>query len=166
MKRSLAILFTLAIMFSCTDAKKPTGSQTLSSKIPGLMPVDVYLNMEKQGFKTTKTFSAEYGNLWESKYDDNEINYSVSTFSKDTSSVESVKATATLVNMNKSILASKQFFIFVSSVPYEGSNPNQIGKWIEDNFNMDKATMTISKVKFTIYVPTKSARILTIERAE
>lgn len=178
MRQFLIILFCSVLVLSCTETKKTDSAKTgqgssaeatgiqdnRSRKLPGLMFVDVYLNMEEQGFKTTKTFSADYGNLWECKYDDQGISYSVSVFGKDASTVESVTATATIQDvLNKSILTTKPFFVFVSSLPYDGSNPEQIAQWIDQNFDNDKSTLTVSEVSFTIHAPTKFTRILSIE---
>ncbi len=49
------------------------------SKIPGLAPVDVYLNFEKRGFKTTKSLKSEYS-FWYSKDSSAGIDYDVTTY--------------------------------------------------------------------------------------
>jgi hypothetical protein len=131
--------------------------------IKGLMPVDVYLNMEKQGFTTVKLFTDE-GSSWTNKKSDAGIDYEVSTYtSSGASSVENVRATAWIDVSQKKISATLPFFIFASSLPYDGSNSQQAEKWIQNNFNKKKATTVIGGVKFTISAPSIMMRIMLIE---
>lgn len=132
--------------------------------LPGLQPVDVYLNLTKQGFSKKDTFSSEYGNSWVCKLSQAGIDYEVSIYSTDINKVESVQATAMIDVTRKQIIAVQQFLIFISSVPYDNAKPNEIASWIKQNFNNDKASTVIEKVKFTIYVPSKAVRMLRIEK--
>ena len=133
--------------------------------IPGLLPVDVYLNMEKNGFKTSKDLGGEYGNSWKCTSTEAGLDYTVEIFSHGSSTVETVSATARVIDVqSKNISATQQFIVYVSSLPYEGSDPIKVAKWIDTNFNIDKASITISKVKYTIYAPSKYVRMLSIER--
>lgn len=137
----------------------------IDNKIPGLMPVDVYLNFEERGFKTEKNLGSEYS-FWYSKDSSAGIDYNITTYTEgDVKSVVSVTATAMLNGKEKKdIIATLPFLQYISSLSYENSNPQEASKWVEDNFNNDKATTTINGVKYTIYVPTNMLRMLKIEK--
>lgn len=131
--------------------------------IKGIMPSDVYLNMEKQGFTTVKDFDS-LGNCWTNKKNYSGIDYQVLTFSSSgISGVDNVRATVLIDATQKKISATLPFFIFVSSLPYDGSNPQQAAKWIQSNFNKNKATTVIGGVKFTLLAPSTLIRIMIIE---
>jgi hypothetical protein len=143
---------------------KSTNENNPSKYITGLSPVDVYLNMEKQGFKTEKQLGGEYGNSWTSKHSSAGIDYTVDVFSSNIDNVESVRATAIIDVVNKKIIATQQFFQFVSSLPYENAKPEEATKWVANNFNEDKASTIIGDVKFTIYAPSLAVRMLGMEK--
>ena len=63
----------------------------------------------------------------------------------------------------KDIVATKQFFQLVSTLPYENANPKQASSWVDKNFNNDKATTQIGGVTFTMIAPTQYVRMLLIE---
>lgn len=134
--------------------------------IMGLSPVDVYLNMEKQGFVTEKRLSSEYGNFWISTESVPGIDYRVETYSSNVNNVENVRASAIVDLSQKYISATQQFFVFISSLPYNGADPQRAGRWIQDNFNNDKATIVIGDARFTIYAPTSACRMINIEKAK
>lgn len=178
LKLALTVITSAAIISGCGDNRATPNNDKTSTesnavatksdnKIPGLKPVDVYLNLEKRGFTTTKNFSSEYGNSWDCKSSSAGIDYSVNVFSDDVNSVERVRATAMLNgNEKKQIIATKPFLKYVASVPFEGNDPAKFAGWLEKNFNKDKQSLTISAVKFTIYAPTKLLRMLDIEKAK
>jgi len=178
LKFAVAVITSAAIISGCGDNKTTTANEKTTTetnsvanktgnKIPELKPVDVYLNLEKQGFTTTKQFSSEYGNSWDCKNSSAGIDYIVNVFSDDVNSVERVRATAMLNgNENKQIIATKPFLKYVASVPFEGNDPAKFAEWLDKNFNKDKQSLTISDVKFTIYAPTNLLRMLDIEKAK
>jgi hypothetical protein len=153
----LLIVFILFLFFSKSE-------ETVNENaISGLMPVDVYLNMEKEGFPTKKIYNAEYGCSWENSKEINGIQYRVLTFSNDASSVETITASA-IVYPPKTIEASKYFFNFISSLRYDNANPQIASKWISDHFYDRKSSTVIGGVKFTLDCPTKFSRILFLEK--
>ena len=121
---------------------------------------------ETEGFKTKTQFSSEYGNFWTSTKNYAGIDYTVETYSSNIKFVESVQATALVDLSQKRIIAAQQFFIFVSSLPYDNANPQKAGQWIVDNYDNDKATTTIGDAKFTIYAPSIALRMIRIEKAK
>lgn len=134
--------------------------------IPGLSPTDVYLNLEKEGFKTERTLDSENGNLWISKRSANGIKYKVDMFSYSTKNVVSISATAMIDVNEKDIVATKQFFQFISTLPYDNANPKLAASWVDKNFNNNKATTTIGGVTFTMLAPTQFVRMLLVEVAQ
>jgi hypothetical protein len=130
----------------------------------GLKPVDVYLNFEKQDFKTTRTSGSDYL-WWDSRKSFAGIDYRVSTYGTTVSAekVQSVLATAQLNGLQKKdIIATKQFLIYTSSLTYKDSDPQKAGQWVDDNFNNDNAKTVIAGVEFTLLAPTEQSRTLTI----
>jgi hypothetical protein len=137
----------------------------LSKLIPGLAPVDVYLNFEKQGFKTDKKLGSTYS-MWSSKLTNAGIDYQVDTYtSGKVDTVESVSATAMLNGTEKKqISAALSFLQFASSIPYEGADSAKAAQWVEDNLNNDKAETVIGGVKYRIVAPTNLLRSLIIDK--
>jgi hypothetical protein len=156
MKRTLLILSLSLMILSCSKTDNPKA-------IPGIAPTDVYLNMEKQGFVTTKNLSSDLGNTWENSKSVDGIDYRVVTFSNDVNSVESITANFTALPPKSSIDA-KQFLIYICSSPYTDSDPQTAANWIEENYNINNATTIIGPAKFTLSVPSGYARVLRIEK--
>ena len=166
------LLFVLVALFFAVIGKESTSpsSQTVTTEdhtdipcIPGLSPSDVYVNLEKEGFKTEKTFDSENGNLWSSTRSANGIKYKVDMFSYSTKNVVSISATAMIDVNEKDIIATKQFFQFISTLPYDNANPKLAASWVDKNFNNNKATTTIGGVTFTMLAPTQFVRMLLVE---
>jgi|GEM_PF-6272285 len=134
--------------------------------IRGLSPVDIYMNLEKQGFKTTKHFNKEWGNTWTSTKSYSGISYEVVAYSTSADNVESVSATAIIDVLQKDIISTQQFFSYISSLPYTNSNPQQASKWVIDNFNKNNSSVAIGDATFTIFAPSKATRTLTIEKTK
>ena len=166
------LLFVLVALFFAVIGKESTSpsSQTVTTEdhtdipcIPGLSPSDVYVNLEKEGFKTKRTFDSENGNLWSSTRSANGIKYKVDMFSYSTKNVVSISATAMIDINEKDIVATKQFFQFISTLPYDNANPKLAASWVDKNFNNNKATTTIGGVTFTMLAPTQFVRMLLVE---
>ena len=168
----IILFICVALFFTFTSGDEPTSASPNSEAteaptdvryIPGLSPTDVYPNLEKQGFSTEKTFNPEYGNLWTSTHSVIGMDYRVQTFSYNIKNVVSVRATATVDGNGKEIVASKQFFQYISTLPYENANPEQAAKWVDENFNNHHATIQIGSVTFMMMAPTRYLRSLLIE---
>lgn len=167
--KHLLSLLSLAVFFFIGVASSESDSDSTSSEsfIEGLKPVDVYMNMDNIGFKTDKDLGSGYGNLWTSTMSSNGINYRVEAFSTNTSNVISVRGTAMVQNPSlKNIKNEQQFFIFLSSLPYNGSNSIEFANWLKDNYNVNEASITIGDAKFTLYAPSDYVRMLNIEKAK
>lgn len=161
----VALFFGFSGNESTSSSPKPEVSKgpTDVRYIPGLSPTDVYLNLEQRGFKTEKSFNSEFGNLWTSTHSVVGIDYRVEVFSYNIENVVSIKATAMVDANEKDIVATKQFFQLVSTLPYENASPEQAASWVDKNFNNNKATTQIGGVTFTMIAPTQYVRMLLIE---
>lgn len=132
--------------------------------IKWLTPVDVYDSMEKQGFKTDKQLGGEYGNSWTSIKNDAGIEYRVEIYSSNINNVESIQGTVVIDVTQKEIIAAQQFFIFLSTLSYDGADQQKAVQRVKDNYNNDKATIVIWDVRFIIYKPSIAVRMLRIEK--
>lgn len=146
-----------------TQAPVEKAAAEISLKtIPGIVPGDIYTSLEKNGFTIEKEFSTENGCFWHCKFSSDGLDYYVRIFGSTTSVVEEIKAQAT-INTADNIQASKSFFNFIASIPYDNADNEQVSNWLKNNFNKDKQSITISGVTFSIYSPTKLTKLLTIE---
>jgi hypothetical protein len=143
-----------------------SADDSISKYIGGLAPVDIYLSMEKQGFKTDKKIGGEYGNSWVSTKNVSGIDYKVDTYSSNVNNVESVRATVMIDLNQKEIIAAQQFFIFLSSLPYDSADTQKSAQWVRDNYNNDKASIVIGDAKFTMYAPSAAVRMMDIEKVK
>lgn len=165
----LLILIAIIPKGGSDDAKKAdatTAVEESNKHISGLAPADMYLNLEKKGFQTKKELGGEYGNSWTSTQSYEGMDLMVETFSFDTETVITISATAMVDVSIKKIEASKQFMKYIATMPYDNAKPEEAAKWVDENFNNDKASTVISGVRFTMYAPSGAARMLNIEKAE
>ena len=133
--------------------------------IPGMSPVDIYLDLEKKGYTIDKQYLPNEGTMYNCDLKEFAVTYSVRIFKNEKDLVEEVKIAASLTGQdNKNISAVKPFIKYISTVPYEGSNTAKITQWIEDNFNKDGASIVIGKAKFTIS-GNKFSKVVQIEPA-
>lgn len=133
--------------------------------VTGLMPSDIYLNLEKKGYTTSKEISGNEGNSWRCIKKDFATEYDVQLFSASGINVEEMRATASLTGQeNKNISSVKPFIKYISSFEYEGSDPDKVAQWIDNNFDVDGATITVGVAKFTLN-GNKFNRVISIEKA-
>tara|TARA_R110000868_G_scaffold52171_6_gene165020 strand:+ start:11836 stop:12363 length:528 start_codon:yes stop_codon:yes gene_type:complete len=164
---AIVLLVLVVIGKTLPEEKQPISevNKVESKAIPGAMPVDVYLNLEKAGYNVDKELGSE-GNLWVCTKDDYAINYNVTLFSEDVGTIESVRATAMITGKEqKKAIALKPFISYVATLPYTNSDAETIKQWVNENFDKDQSTVIIAKVKFTMYAKTPFIRMLTIEKA-
>jgi len=134
--------------------------------IKGLLPGDVYGNMNMRGFKTEQFLETGMGHSWISKKSKNDFDYEVSAWSEDDDKkVQTVKATA-ICNPPNEIYTTVEFFQMVSTLPYDNSQPQTAAGWVSDNFYESKAITTIGGVKFTLFSKSEYEKIFIMESAE
>ena len=161
MNRVFLILIFVLIFIGCGD----NTSEIESKHIPGISPSDIYLNFEKKGYNTQKNIASD-GSFWINEKRDNGMYYYIRTYCADgVSNVDAIRLSVTreYPQYNK-VNDMKPFLKYGCSIPYDGSDYNSVLKFIDNNFNNDKADTVISDVKFTIYAPTKFSRVISIEK--
>jgi hypothetical protein len=163
---TLIVFFFTIIFMAIISTDTPRVTVDPSTILPGLEPVDIYLNMEKMGFVTEK-ISSEFGYSWFCRKNYAGIKYEVSFSSLDGRTVETVTATAMIEDvLNKNIIATKPFFLTISSLPFDGNEPRKVAEWINENFYNNKKSIIISGVEFTIIAPTNFVRMLRISKVQ
>lgn len=163
---TLLVLFFVIVFWALISTDTPQVTVNPSTILPGLEPVDVYLNMEKMGFVTEK-ISSEFGYSWFCRKNYAGIKYEVSFSSLDGRTVETVTATAMIEDvLNKNIIATKPFFLTIGSLPFDGNEPRKAAEWINENFYNNKKSIIISGVEFTIIAPTNFVRTLRISKVQ
>jgi hypothetical protein len=142
----------------------PSATKAERNTIPGIMPVDIYQNFEKNGFTTKKDFG-EFGNSWENEKEQAGINYSVRTYSTNVNDVESINATARIqFESNKAPAAALWFFKYVATLPYTNSDPERAIQWLGNHYNKKRDSVIIGSVKITIHSPSPYIRMLEMEK--
>lgn len=153
--KKLILLPLLAIVFAC-------GTKENEKAIKGLKPVDVYMNLEKEGFKTAKSLGGELKTWTNIKSDVGGV-FTVETSSSDSQSVEFVRATVQ-TDATGDINKSLSFFKYIASLPYESSNYELSTKWLDKNFNEAESDTIVNGVKFTLRSPSKMVKTLQLEK--
>lgn len=164
-------LFILLIMCSestsnssSTKAASVKKVQKIDKGIDGMSPVDIYLDLEKKGFKIDKKHDSEIGTFYYCDKNDFAITYNVTIFENIDDKVEQIKISAALTGQeNKKIIAVKPFLKYISTVPYDGSDTAKITKWVDDNFNKDGDSIVIGQAKFSIHGG-KFSKVIVIQK--
>ena len=137
-----------------------------SKYIKGLLPADVYGNMNMRGFKTEQFLETGMGHTWISKLSKDGFDYEVAAWSEnDRKKVQTVKASV-ICNPPNNILETIPIFQMVSTLPYDNAQPQAAANWVFDNFEENGASTSIGGVKFTIIAKTDYSRMLLMENAD
>ena len=105
---------------------------TTEKNIPGVMPVDVYLNLEKDGFTTNKELNP-CCNWISVKGDMSPIRYLAEVYGNSSNSFYRVNASVTTTIDKDTKAIAKPFFGYLATLNYTGSNPEKARKWVEKN---------------------------------
>ena len=159
----MCLLFFPLILSSC-GVEEEEKVEVNENVIPGLMPVDVYLSLENEGFETEESTN-ELGYLWINTKIVENYSYRVETFTTESKSVESIRATAVVGNGDE-ITGSLSFFRMISSVPYENADPQKVATWLFENFDTDGSTLVVSGVLFELKAPSDNVRFLNITKSK
>jgi len=122
--------------------------------IPGIMPVDVYLNLEQKGFQTAKEFSPCC--TWISTKGDYPSALSVEVYGSNASSVRRING-----NDNHFNSLSSPFLEKLATLKYDGADPEKASAWVKKNISKNAKTK-FGSVTFEIKKWTTSARTLSI----
>lgn len=167
MKTIIVLLLTTCLL-SCGSNETRTPAQPgpkiqAGKTIPGILATDVYDIFTDSGFNLEKSSDPEYGSLWMCKslpdFYPNE-DFTVYVYGISIDSITSVRATSQSRNGNDT--EAPDFLGLVASIPYTGSAPSKAKLWVTENFSRPGTTI-IGDVRFSVYVPSKSVRMLIIE---
>ncbi len=147
----------------------PNTAQTQKSQVSykglkSLAPADVYPNFEENGFKIDKKISMD-GSFFYCTKEFKGIRYDVSIYSEDNvNEITEMRIQADRINIgNTSKEDMKQFLKYGVSLPYDQADVEKVQNFIDKNYYNNKASISISGVKFTIYCPTEFMRLVTIQ---
>ena len=122
--------------------------------IPGLMPVDVYLNLTNKGFSKTGPKSMPEGwLLWEIEDENVTEHFRVEVWSPASAAeVQSVRAfaTNTLRPESETGQIATPFFGYLATLAYDGSTPIEARNWVQTHAGTN-ATRRFGKVKFELF---------------
>jgi len=138
-----------------TTANKEIKNTPLNP-IPGIMPVDVYLNLTNKGFKKKgpKDISlkeAGYDTIhWNLQFRDYSKLQDVDVFGYTPNNVYKVSALCQNYSSSSFESKCKDFIVYLSSIPYKYADSKQAMEWIKNNLDEEEAEIIISDVKFTL----------------
>ncbi|ADG70084.1 hypothetical protein Plim_4277 (plasmid) [Planctopirus limnophila DSM 3776] len=118
--------------------------------IPGLMPVDIYMNLTKQGF--LKQGPVGSPPMWRLTRESDGVKMDVEIFSPGSmSSVSSVRAFCFSPSGVRVDEAGKMQFLFpyLATLPYQGAEPIKAQEWVIEHMKTGGETI-IGSVKFEI----------------
>lgn len=130
---------TTSVTPQATPTPTPT-PQATESNIPGVMPVDVYLNLENEGFSTTKELNPCCS--WFSvKGDMSSVRYLAEVYGNSASSFYRVNASVTTTIDKNTNAIARPFFGYIATLNYSGSKPDDARKWVEKNIGKKAKTI-------------------------
>jgi hypothetical protein len=111
--------------------------------IPGLLPVDVYGNLEYEGLTCEGPNSIGADEVWWTcEGSDLSAEYMVEIRGPDSSNVRLVEATVLSFDPSATEETAADFLGFVATVPYKGSNPEEARLWVEENADTTRPVST------------------------
>jgi hypothetical protein len=142
--KKLIIAITLTFISSCLATEV----------IPGLEPVDVYLNLEKKGFKTTKHYG-DSQNTFVCELEEDKCSYTVTAYTPagSANSVKTVQVMAQWFGPNDDAATDKlkPFMGFAATFPYDGATPEEARRWVEANLGKETSESFGGGVKFELF---------------
>lgn len=158
--RSFSFLICLAILLSGSPshgASKPT-------QLPGVMAVDLYMNLEKQGWKCGRPQQAK-DIMNPSKLDKNKTTFDC--FSKDKNAYAIAWGTTasnlTWITADATTKSSYGWLGFIATLPISGVDQAAAQKWVMAAANSKKSSSKLfGDIKFSITAGSGIARTLSI----
>lgn len=156
----IILVFALFVLASCGSEQKQVSEKAL----PRLKPVDVYLNLEKNGFKTSKDFTSEV-KKYVCDYEDNSFKYQVDLFSTNHDDVTYLRSLVTLQNTDVSISEAMVFLKSMADIRFDGVDVSVVQAFIERNYNEPIKDTTIASINYKVAAPSKLVRLLYIQKS-
>lgn len=155
MKKILFLLLTSLGLFACNE---PTDEQA----IKGIEHADLYLNLKDKGFSDESNIT-DLGVSHVNKKNSFDVDYVVTSYGTSSALYSYTASVNADFDLTRNIEAP-QFLAFVSSLPYDGSRPEEIKEWVIKNYNKAKADTIIGGVQFELKTPTPNARVLVVSK--
>lgn len=148
--------------------RDPKGSEKRPAPalIPGLAPVDVYLNLESKGFTTSKNFGAEQSDfICASETAELSLSATIYMPARAPSTVSVVTASATYLGSGAAQTTERvgEFLGYIATLPYDGAQPEAARRWVEQN-NGRKAERVFGPVRYELFANGRS-RVLRLSPA-
>lgn len=142
---------------------KPTAaSAPRSGVIPGLAPVDVYLNLESKGFTTKKNFGKEQSDFVCS-LEEGGAQYNATIYMPAPGVQDVSVVTAMLLNVGQpeamTDTQARGFFGYISTLTYNNAAPDEARAWVEANLGKNAET-SIRGVRFQLFANSPRGRVL------
>lgn len=160
----VATIIGIIVICIATDDSPKTRIDETTQYIGGLNPVDVYLNLKERGFSVDTDSDVTNGTLWTCKYNAKGLDFNVTIFSPhDVDKAQSVRLTI-MADPYTNLNAGKEITAFVATIPYDSADRDKAHKFVEDNYDNDKASTIIGDACFTMYAPSALVRMLDIQK--
>jgi hypothetical protein len=159
-RRSLSFLIFLAILFSGS----PSNAAAKPTPLPGIMAVDLYMNLEKQGWKCGRPHQAK-DIVNPSKLDKEKTTFDC--FSKDKTAYAIAWGTTasnlTWITADATTKASYGWLGFIATLPINGVDQVAAKKWVLATANTKKSSSKMfGDIKFSINAGSGIFRTLSI----
>lgn len=144
---------TIIVLFCYTLA---TVAQAVDV-IPGIMPVDVYLNLERKGFTTEKKFAAATGanqSEFICRMETNACRYTAIIYMPPGQSSKVWAVSGVMQNLTGDANSTNEwcapFLGYLASLPYSGGSPEEAQAWVKANVGK-KAERMFGLVKIELH---------------
>lgn len=152
--KKLLIVFIGVLLSACSNDDPKA--------IKGLEHSDLYLNLKDKGF-TDESNVTDLGVSHISQKESFGAKYQVSSIGTSKYLYGYTASVTADYDLSKNIDAN-QFLQFVTTLPYDGSQPEVIRLWVENNYNETSKDTIIGGVKFELKAPTKFTRLLQVSK--
>ena len=155
--KNYAILFLTSLLVWVAPESK-------ADSLPGITAVDVTLNLEEKGFKTSHS-STVLGQTWRAKLDIDGTKYEAEAFGEASHLISSITATVSVPPGKDAGEIAKSFLAMMATLPYDGSRPDEAKSWVLENAGKHDVSHKIGTVTFHLYA-TSSMCWLEVRPAE
>lgn len=142
-----------------TVAEEPTEPATVESEpvIPGIAAVDVYMNLENQGFDCEGP--DPFGELlsWDCVLVDGTTEFSARIYGISSTAIQAISATVREEGEAPSSANAGEFFGFLATLAYDGAEPEQAREWVTQNIDSG-GEITIGTVVFSVFPNASTGR--------
>lgn len=134
-------------------------SAVASQTIPGLMPVDVYLNLESRGFDVQKHFGPNQAEFACTRQTENTtLN---ATVLGTATSVTRVVATFDNAQQSLARVEGETHLSYIATIPYAGAEPGAAKSWVAANISSGGVAV-FGGARFELFATNPMIRVLEI----